>query len=170
MVTGFDMMGHDARLHKHWLYRMLAILIDGILVFVTFGIIFTVFDIDGVYLAGLTSSLSFFLYSAIFEAVTGATPGKLIFGLRVRPLTSDKIAPRIIFRNLPKILWFIHLPLDTVLGLATRGDPRQRFFDRMALTTVVQAKEPDFHHYPGHQKNRELKEEEKKSKEENGDE
>lgn len=145
MVTGMDMMSHDDRLQKHWLYRMVAVFIDGIIVFTIFGAIFAILDIEDIYLAGLISSLSFFLYSGISESLAGATIGKRIFGLKVRPLTSKNAPARIFFRNLPKVFWFIHLPVDVVIGLTMRGDPRQRFFDRIGQTTVVQAKEPDFH-------------------------
>ncbi len=145
MVTGFDILGHDKRLQRHWAFRALAIIIDGIIVFVTLGIIFWLIDYNDYVFAGLFSSTAFFLYSATLEYSFDFTIGKKLAGLKIRPLTSDKPGNRIILRNVPKLFWFVLLPLDTVIGLATRGDPRQRMFDRIAQTTVIQIKEPDFH-------------------------
>jgi len=39
-------------------------------------------------------------------------------------------------RNISKIYWIIVL-IDTVIGLATPGDPHQKVTDRIAGTTVV---------------------------------
>lgn len=145
MVTGFDILGHDKRLQRHWLYRCIAIVIDGLVVFGTLGFILWFVGINKVIEVGLITSIVFFLYSALLESTTGVTIGKKAVGLKVRPLISKNIGGRIVVRNVPKIFWFILLPLDLVLGLATRGDPRQRMFDRLVKTTVVQVKEPDFH-------------------------
>jgi hypothetical protein len=44
---------------------------------------------------------------------------------------------RILIRNLNRLLWFVLPPLDLCLGLATKGDPRQRALDRLAGTKVI---------------------------------
>jgi hypothetical protein len=48
---------------------------------------------------------------------------------------------KVLMRNLSKIFWIIFL-IDFLIGIATPGpDPRQRYFDRMAGTTVVSVKQ-----------------------------
>ena len=145
MVTGFDILGHNRKLRRHWLCRIYAILVDMAIVFISVGIVLLYLGYDTILLSGITASVAFFLYSAILEAATGKTIGKRIFRLKARPLKKGKKPGRLFLRNLSKLLWFIALPIDVIVGLAGRGDPRQRFSDRLLKTTVVHRREPDFH-------------------------
>ncbi len=147
MVTGFDILGHDRDLRKHWLYRALAMFVDMLIVFFVVGGVLVMMDKNTIITAGLVSSIALFLYSGILEAVAGATIGKKIFGLRTRYLGNRDSNPlMMIFRNMPKALWYILLPIDTLIGLAGRGDPRQRLFDRLAKTTIIHTGESDYYH------------------------
>ncbi len=147
MVTGFDILGHDRKLRKHWLYRVLAIMIDMLIVFFATGAVLMMMDKNTIIISGLVSSVVLFLYSGIMEAAMGATIGKKILGLKARYLGTGGSGSIMLFlRNIPKVLWYILLPIDAVIGLAGRGDPRQRLFDRITKTTVVHAGESDHHH------------------------
>jgi uncharacterized RDD family membrane protein YckC len=73
---------------------------------------------------------------------SAATLGKRVMGLKVQMLNGSK-APsnKVLTRNISKILWFIFL-VDILVGIATPGpDPRQRYFDRIAGTTVVSVRQ-----------------------------
>jgi uncharacterized RDD family membrane protein YckC len=80
-----------------------------------------------------------FIYSYIMEkGPNAATFGKKLMGLQVQAVGGGKAeSSKIMKRNLSKILWFVFL-IDVLIGVATQGpDPRQRYFDRIAGTTVV---------------------------------
>ena len=142
MVTGFDILGHDQTLRKHWILRMLAIFIDMLIVFFAVGIVLLFLDMNTALVAGITASIVLFIYSGIMEMAMGATIGKRILGLKVVSTDGGKNMTGAFLRNFSKVFWFIFLPIDTLIGLAGRGDPRQRFFDRIVKTTVIHSGDP----------------------------
>jgi uncharacterized RDD family membrane protein YckC len=83
------------------------------------------------------------LYCTVLEASSWeATLGKRVMGLKVQMLNGGK-APfgKTFIRNISKIFSPI-LIIDWLIGVATPGpDPRQRYFDRIAGTTVVSVKQ-----------------------------
>lgn len=145
MVTGFDILTHDRRLRRHWLRRSGAFIADALMVFIPVTLILWFLEITDIIVIGFITSLVFYFSSAIMEAALGATAGKLILGMRVRSLKSQKVSARAFLRNLNRLLWFVLPPLDFALGMATRGDPRQRIFDRAAGTTVTIESEREWH-------------------------
>ncbi len=143
--TAFSKIGTDRYLQDHWLRRLIAVIIDGILIwivvqiiafFVTLPalitgvpIIFTSFD----FLSGILH----FLYAAVIEATWGATIGKQIMNLKTTRLDGGKATlDRTLLRNLSRIHGLFWL-IDVVVGMATVGDPHQKILDRYAGTTVV---------------------------------
>ena len=143
--TAFSKIGTDGYLQDHWLRRLIAMIIDGILIwivvqiiafFVTLPalitgvpIIFTSFD----FLAGILH----FLYAAVIEATWGATIGKQIMNLKTTRLDGGKATlDRTLLRDLSRIHGLFWL-IDVVVGMATVGDPHQKILDRYAGTTVV---------------------------------
>lgn len=145
MVTGFDILTHDKRLRRHWLNRAGAFIGDALLVFIPVTFIFWYLDITDVMLIGLITSFTFYVSSSVTEAILGATVFKLVFGMRVRSLKSEGVGARAFVRNLNRLLWFVLPPIDFTLGLATKGDPRQRLLDRAAGTTVTIESQRDWH-------------------------
>ena len=132
-------------MQDHWLRRLIAVIIDGILIwivvqiiafFVTLPalitgvpIIFTSFD----FLSGILH----FLYAAVIEATWGATIGKQIMNLKTTRLDGGKATlDRTLLRDLSRIHGLFWL-IDVVVGMATVGDPHQKILDRYAGTTVV---------------------------------
>jgi uncharacterized RDD family membrane protein YckC len=83
------------------------------------------------------------IYSAVLEGSSWqATLGKKVMSLKVQMLDGSK-APmgKTFMRNISKIFGLILL-IDWIIGIATHGpDPRQRYFDRIAGTTVVSVKQ-----------------------------
>lgn len=145
MVTGFDILTHDRRLRRHWLKRAGAFVADAIMVFIPVTVILWLLDITEIFEIGLVTSLAFYGSSAVMEAAAGATAGKLILGMRVRSLRGERVGARAFLRNLSRLLWFVLPPIDFALGMATRGDPRQKLLDRAAGTTVVIESERKWH-------------------------
>ena len=137
MVSGFDIWGHDANLRRHWKNRALAFIVDAILSFVPVSIIFNLMDITDILQLGIVISTTFYLKSSILESFTGSTIGKKIFKLQVYAVDGGSVVGRAYLRNISRLFWFILPPLDFTLGMATRGDPRQKMLDRVAGTKVV---------------------------------
>ena len=141
----------------HWLLRLIAWIIDSIilgiiafiLVLFLLAPLLFVGAFAGFYAAwgyvlivpfalGLLSVL-YFLFA---EVNWGGTLGKRILGLRVQTVKGGKITySQSFIRNISKIFW-VFLLLDWLIGIATPGDRRQKYSDRMAGTVVVQLNQP----------------------------
>lgn len=138
----------------HWIYRLIAYIIDSIIIaiptyiiwfLITLAYIFSPFSFFAYYGFGLIFPLIFgiieVLYFAILDASWGATIGKRIMGLQVQMVNGGKASfGKAFIRNISKIYW-LFLLLDWVVGIATTGDKRQKFTDRYAGTVVIQAKQ-----------------------------
>ncbi|HUK84863.1 MAG TPA: RDD family protein [Candidatus Acidoferrum sp.] len=138
-----------------WLIRLIAYIIDSIIIFVVtiiLGIILaailaaavlsggSVLFYGGIWLTfGLFGLLSI-LYFIILDVVWGATIGKRVMGLQVQNLKGGRVTfVQSIIRNISKIFW-LFLFLDWLIAIVTAGpDKRQKFTDRWAGSTVVQA-------------------------------
>jgi len=142
---------------NHWLLRIVAAIIDGIpwsiVVYIIVYVLFLSQPGFWIWAGWLTWGywiiwmfvwgIIWIVYYTVMEASSWqASLGKRVLGLRVQMLDGSK-APfgKTLMRNLSKIFWPILL-IDWLIGLATPGpDPRQRYFDRFAGTTVVSVKE-----------------------------
>lgn len=82
--------------------------------------------------------LVYVVYFGVAESSYGCTVGKRLVGLRVVVLGGGRPSlERAFIRNISKVFWVL-LVLDVVGGFFTVGDdPRQKFSDRIAGTTVV---------------------------------
>ncbi|HKZ89960.1 MAG TPA: RDD family protein [Thermoplasmata archaeon] len=141
MPTAIDMIGHNAALQEHWIRRVIAAVIDALVVFV--GVVFF-----GVFLVFFASpgwlswwfpfviGALFVAYGTVFEGVFGWTIGKRLLSLRVVAIGGMMDIVRAFIRNISKI-HIILLVFDVLIGAATHGDPRQRWLDRFAGTSVT---------------------------------
>ncbi|MCK4478608.1 RDD family protein [Candidatus Bathyarchaeota archaeon] len=143
MSTGFERIGRDARLQDHWIRRLVAFIIDSIIVGIGTSIIVAIITIPFhfftfPFFAGVLS----ILYFALLEFYYGWTVGKKIMNLKTIELGGHRPALDLAFiRNISKIYWILVL-IDVIIGLATLGDPHQKISDRMAGTTVVSRTAP----------------------------
>lgn len=142
MVSALNLIGSNSELQSHWLRRIIAAIIDGIIMIIL-GIIISVaiaiiaFILPGGYLlTAFISGTIWLLYSWILEATKGATIGKQFLNLRVVSLEGPMNFTNALVRNISKIYWIFFL-IDWIIGFVTDGDPRQRWFDRFSNTTVV---------------------------------
>jgi len=138
MPTALEIIGHNAALQEHWLRRFFAILIDAIVI-VVFALVLNALVpfLAWPFLASsVVWGIVFFGYATLFEGVFGWTIGKRLLSLRVVAIDGAMDLVHAVVRNVSK-LHFLLLILDVVIGAATHGDPRQRFLDRVAHTSVT---------------------------------
>ena len=137
----------------HWIYRLIAYIIDSIIIGIPVAIIYFV-----VLLAVVFSSPFFivyggwlvfpflfgvlqFLYYMVLDTAWGGTIGKRVMGLQVQMVNGSKVTyGKSFIRNISKI-YPLFLFLDWLIGVVTAGDKRQKFTDRYAGTIVIQARQ-----------------------------
>lgn len=143
-------------LQKLWIKRVIAFIVDSIIIgiiFIIISIIFAVLlfpfrlvtaDIFTGFSAGVSMILSPLIvygYYTFFEGSHNATIGKMFLRLQVKPLGGGRMSYKKAFvRNLTKPWnWIIAVLflLDLLVGFATEGDPRERFMDTVAGTVVT---------------------------------
>ena len=138
----------------HWIYRLIAYIIDSIIVGIPATIIYLVIT------AVLSSNALFFaawgsllvlpfllgilqlFYFMILDTAWGGTIGKRVMGLQVQTVNGSKVPiDKSFIRNISKI-YGLFLFLDWLIAVVTAGaDKRQKYTDRIAGTTVVQARQ-----------------------------
>lgn len=148
MVTGLNIIGSNKALQDHEIKRVVAYIIDWIIVTILSSILAAVAFSAALATGGfgvlfwgvgwLVFALLAILYWAVQEGFWGASLGKKIMGLRVVGTTGPLDIVKAVMRNVTKVFG-LFLLLDWIVGLATEGDPRQKFSDRFAGTTVVRA-------------------------------
>ena len=138
MPTGYDLIEHSHEFRMHLLKRLAAGLIDAIAIFLPVVLIVYLFGLEPQeLLVGVLSGFGWFFYSAVFESRTGASIGKKMLGLIVVSTDGPMSFSKGIIRNVPKMFWYIFLPLDILVGFTRNQDPRQRWVDSVSATTVI---------------------------------
>ena len=160
--TGFELLRDDKNVQNHWARRLVAFIIDAVIVTVVLAIIAIVVSIPfiigfsfpstavgafpawwkawwnawwGLSLGGLIP-LVVFLYFFLAEGLYGRTLGKEIMGLQVRRVDGKPMDLRSsLVRNVSKIYWVLLL-IDGAVGLGTHGDMSQKWSDRYIGTKV----------------------------------
>jgi uncharacterized RDD family membrane protein YckC len=143
MTSALDMIKDDTQLQSHWIRRLIALIIDVIIIMIATLIITLPFAVGFFLLSGgkgwfgfsLFSSLLWLLYAIIFDTIKGGTIGKLALKFQVVALDGRMDFIKAVIRNISKV-YFLLLILDWIIGFVTDGDPRQKFSDRVANTTV----------------------------------
>jgi len=133
----------------HWLVRLVALIIDSIICFVPYIIIYLIiavadthFFIYGGFVVGpFIFGIIEVLYFVFLDVSWGATVGKRILGLKVQTVNGGKVPyDKAFIRNISKIYW-LFLLIDWLIAIVTPGtDRRQKYSDRIAGTTIVQVK------------------------------
>ena len=139
----------------HWIYRLIAIIIDGIIIAIPTAIIGFIISLamplnygtlwyyawGSWIINGLIEGVLLLLYFVLLELLWGATIGKRILGLRVQTVEGQRVSVvKSLIRNITKVLGPLII-LDWLVGIVTPGDKRQKFTDRIAGTTVVSTKD-----------------------------
>jgi uncharacterized RDD family membrane protein YckC len=150
------MLMKQSAAQSYWVRRLVALLIDAIIVSIALGIVTALLALPFFFVSGPTIFGSVFagaysfaygiilvVYFTFAEALTGTTVGKRVFGLKVRAGAGGRrpTFSEAILRNIGKIYWLLLL-LDTIVGLATSKNYTQKFSDRFAGTEVVERVTP----------------------------
>jgi len=138
MPTGYDLLEHSHEFRMHMLKRFAAGLIDMLIVFISITVIILIINLQPrELLTGIFSGFGWFFYSAVSEARTGSSVGKRIVGFIVVSLDGPMTLSKGIVRNIPKMFWYIFLPIDIFVGLSQIHDPRQRWVENVSKTAVI---------------------------------
>lgn len=155
-VNGISALTRDSAAQAYWVKRLLAFVIDAIIVYLVIGIATAATLLpaffSGLFIPGYSPQMPFFggyfsaaanllfvLYFTVAEAYNnGKSVGKGIMGLRVTTDAGQNPSLGGAFlRNLSKINWVLLL-LDVILGLALEIGYMKKLSDRFLGTKVVQ--------------------------------
>jgi len=136
MVTGFDYLSRDKGLQAHWLRRFVAIVIDALIIYVPVNWFFDFVGADFVLTFMLTGGL-FFAYAAFLDSAIGGTFGKMLMSLKSVSIAGKLDPAQALMRNISKAFAPLLL-LDWIIGmLVDTKDPRQKWTDQLANTSVI---------------------------------
>jgi uncharacterized RDD family membrane protein YckC len=151
-ISGVDAVIKESKAQEYWIRRLVALIIDGIIIGVVVTVIF-VFAASSAFLFGggfgvfgaifgafaVVVGILLIFYFPLMESTSGATIGKKALGLRVVSKTGgNPTFVEAFIRNVSKIYWILLL-LDVIVGLATSKGYQQKYSDRLAGTSVVPA-------------------------------
>lgn len=146
--SGLDTLSKDSKAQQYWFQRLIAFVIDAIIVNVVVYII-AIFALSAFLFGGLGFYAFFYggftflsgfllvLYFTVLESMRGASIGKGFFKLKVvnKGGTNPTFVEAFI-RNISKIFWLLLL-LDVIGGLLMSKGVQQKYTDTMAGTSVV---------------------------------
>ena len=148
-VSGIDTLSKDQKAQQYWVERIVAYIIDAILVNVILFVIVALVSIPLLFAGAFTPFALFFgvysglsglilvLYFTFMESSSGASIGKKLFHLKVTSKAgSNPTATEALVRNISKIFWLLLL-LDVIVGLALSKGYQQKYTDSLMGTTVV---------------------------------
>jgi uncharacterized RDD family membrane protein YckC/ribosomal protein S27AE len=137
LPTGLDIIGRNSALQEHWIRRVIAVIVDAIIVWLVAIVVAIPLALTlDIFRFPLLFGVLFVVYSAVLETGLGATLGKKLLSLQVVGVGAPLDLAKGFIRNLSKI-HILLLVIDWLVGLATQGDPRQRYLDRLSATTVT---------------------------------
>ena len=150
-LSGIDALTRDQKAQEYWVERLIALVVDYIIVYVVLGIITAVIAIPALLTGGTAFfgvvfgsvaflwGIVFVLYNSMMEVSSGASIGKKLFKLKV--VSKRGSAPTFVeafVRNLSKVYWLLLL-LDVIVGLAISHGYQQKYSDHYMGTKVVHA-------------------------------
>jgi uncharacterized RDD family membrane protein YckC len=141
MVTGFDYLAQDKALQEHWLRRLVAIIIDSIIIFAPISFLFHFLGMSW-FFPWWWAGAVLFLYAALFDSIIGGTVGKMLMQLKAVSVTGQLNTSQALMRNVSKVFAPLLL-LDWIIGMAVdTRDPRQKWTDQLARTSVIKYGQP----------------------------
>jgi ABC-type multidrug transport system permease subunit len=136
MVTGFDYLSRDKALQAHWLRRFVAIVVDAAIIYLPVNLFFGFLGFNS-FLVFMSTGVLFFIYTALFDALIGGTFGKMLMSLKSVSIAGKLDPAQALMRNISKVLGPLLL-LDWIVGmLVDTNDPRQKWTDQLAGTSVI---------------------------------
>lgn len=150
-LSGFDSLLRDSKAQEYWLRRLIALVIDVVIIAVFLAVIGVIVALP-FFLSGGLAPVGFFFggfallagivlifYFPIMESTSGASVGKRVLGLKVVSRTGAyPTFGEAFVRNISKIYWILLL-LDVIVGLAVSKGYQQKYSDHLMGTSVVKA-------------------------------
>lgn len=121
--------------------RLVAVIIDGIILFIIELILTTIFGQNQVGLSSLIDLVILVAYYTVMEATRGASVGKMVMGLRVVRQDGGPISwTESLIRNLLRII--DALPFAYIVGaiIMSTNPLKQRLGDKVAHTVVIRSR------------------------------
>jgi len=148
LTTPFDVIQNDRQLQEHWVRRLVAFIIDAIIIGIAIWIFTFIFafgffwfsHFSWFFMWSFINGSITLLYTGFFEGIRGATIGKELLKLKVICHQDRMDFVKGLIRNVSKIFWVL-LILDLLIAFFTDGHPKQRYLDRIANTTVEDVRE-----------------------------
>lgn len=150
-VSGFDTLTKDQKAQEYWIQRLIAFIIDAVIVYAVMAVITFLaalpallaggFGFFSIFFGGFAFlwGIIFVLYFAVMESTSGASIGKRIFSIKAVSKTgSNPTFGEAFVRSLSKIYWLLLL-LDVIVGLAISKGYQQKYSDHLMGTSVVHA-------------------------------
>jgi uncharacterized RDD family membrane protein YckC len=129
---------------NNWVYRLIAYIIDSIIISIVAGAIAVVGAISmfafgwGSLIFICILGILYLFYYTILDTMWGATIGKKLMGLNVQTTEGNKLDfVKAFIRNLSKFNPLL-LFLDWLIGIVTEGNKQQKFLDRAVNAVVIQ--------------------------------
>jgi len=154
-VSGIDSVIKEHAAQEYWLERVIAFIIDAVIVYLALGILAIAYALPYFLISGINTMATMFagvfsfvagivlvIYFTLFENLAGTSLGKRAMGLFVQARSGKN--PTLVeafTRNVSKIYWLL-LFLDIIVGLATTKGYTQKFSDRFVGTSVVKHRAP----------------------------
>lgn len=139
MSSALDEVLENKQAQEFWLRRLVAIIIDALIIFIPISVMVNIAWAMGFYgqVSWIISGAIMVAYSALFESELGYTIGKRIMGLEVVSLDPRPYdMKRALIRNITKIHGII-LIIDLLLGILAENRVNMRYLDTVVGTEVV---------------------------------
>ena len=121
--------------------RFVAIIIDSLLIWLPLLLFFELIGFGAV-LPSLLFGPLLFLYALLFEMAIGGTLGKVLMHLKAVSVAGQMNSSQAMMRNVSKVFG-LFLLLDWIIGMLTdTTDPRQKWLDQLAKTSVIATDQP----------------------------
>ena len=150
-ASGFETLTKDQKAQEYWVERLVAFVIDAVIVFIVLVVLTALIAIPALFTGGWAFfgavfggvaflwGLIFVLYFTVMESSGGASIGKRTFHLKVVSKTNaNPTFGEAFVRNLSKIYWLLLL-LDVIVGLALSHGYQEKYSDHFMGTKVVRA-------------------------------
>jgi uncharacterized RDD family membrane protein YckC len=133
---------------NNWIYRLIAYIIDTIIIGIVAWVIAIVAAL-GIFVLGFGSliflgimGVLYLLYYTILDTVWGATIGKKLLGLTVQTTDGRRLDfGKAFIRNISKFFPLL-LFIDWLIGIVSTGNKQQKFLDRVVGAVVIQRGQP----------------------------
>lgn len=158
MLRRFEAVRTNTTLQNLWTRRVIAFIIDSLILLVVLAVLSAVlaiilvpvlvfsWDAYGGFFSGFSALFGIVIvwgYYVALEGSAGATIGKRFMDLKVRSLRGNMDYTKAFVRSFTKAwlpLFTALFALDLIIGFLTEGDPKQRFSDVVADTAVVHSR------------------------------